>query len=120
MTITMCEPTDALVIAADESTHAAELVRGHDQRLLDRVLPLVNRQSVSLDLASVERIDAAGIAALVTLYSTACQAGHSFTVSNASPRVAHILALVGLDRYLLSRNAAQNLHCGPSLCQTAA
>ena len=120
MTTTMCEPTAALVIAADESTHAAELVRGRDQRLLDRVLPLVNRQSVSLDLTSVERIDAACIAALGTLYSTACQAGHSFTVSNASPRVAHILALVGLDRYLLSRNAAQNSHCGPRLCQTAA
>ena len=115
MMIAMCEPTPALVIAADESTQPTELVRGHDLRL-----PLVERQSVSLDLASVERIDAAGITALVTLYASACQAGHSFTVSNASPRVAHILALVGLDRYLLSHNAAHYPHCGPRLQPSAA
>jgi anti-anti-sigma factor len=120
MTIAMCEPTPTLVIAADESTQPTELVRGHDLRLLDRLLPLVERQSVSLDLASVERIDAAGITALVTLYASACQAGHSFTVSNASPRVAHILALVGLDRYLLSHNAAHYPHCGPRLQPSAA
>ncbi|HEY1159730.1 MAG TPA: STAS domain-containing protein [Terracidiphilus sp.] len=120
MTIAMCEPNAALVIAADESAQPTELVRGHDLHLLDRVMPLVSSQSVSLDLASVERIDAAGIAALVTLYAAACQAGHNFTVSNASPRVAQILALVGLDRYLLSHNVAQTSHCGPRLCQTAA
>jgi anti-anti-sigma factor len=120
MTIATFEPTPVLVVAADESTETAELVRGQDKQLLDRVMPLVNRQSVSLDLASIERIDAAGIAALVTLYATACQAGHKFTVSNASPRVAHVLALVGLDRYLLAHNAAQISHCGPRFCQTAA
>jgi anti-anti-sigma factor len=82
--------------------------------------PLVVRQSIALDLSTVERIDAAGIAALVTLYATACQAGHSFTVSNASPRVVRILALVGLDRILLSQNAVQSSHSGPELQRSAA
>ena len=36
-----------------------------EQRLLERVAPLVRRQCVTLDLGSVERIDAAGIAALI-------------------------------------------------------
>jgi anti-anti-sigma factor len=115
MTMTICDTTAPVAIAPDEPAELTELVRGHDQRLLERVAPLVRRQSIALDLNSVERIDAAGIAALVTLYTTACAAGHSFTVSKASPRVARILALVGLDRILLSQNAVQTSHCGPRL-----
>ncbi len=68
----------------------------------------------------MERIDAAGIAALVTLYANACQAGHSFTVSNAQPHVAKILALVGLDRILMSQNAVQISHSGAELQRSAA
>jgi anti-anti-sigma factor len=82
--------------------------------------PLVSRQSIALDLTPVERIDAAGIAALVTLYTNACQAGHSFTVSNAQPHVARILALVGLDRILMSQNAVQSSQSGPRLQRSAA
>lgn len=83
-----------------------DLVRGQDRPLLDRLTPLVRRQSLSLDLSAVHRIDAAGITALIALYRTAHQAGHRFIVSNASPRIEKTLALVGLDRFLLSRNVA--------------
>lgn len=79
-----------------------ELVRGHDQALLDRLEPLVCRQDLILDLCSVERIDAAGITALIYLYRSATEADHSFAVSNAAPHVAEILALVGLDRILVA------------------
>jgi anti-anti-sigma factor len=82
-----------------------ELVRGQDQSLLRRLAPLVRRRDVLLDLASVERIDAAGIAALVSLYRMAQEAGHRFSVCNAAPRVERILALVGLDHILLSHIA---------------
>jgi anti-anti-sigma regulatory factor len=82
-----------------------ELVRGCDRRLVDHLAAYVRRQSLALDFHSVERIDAAGIAALITLYCDARQAGHRFSVFNASPRVVEVLCLVGLDRILLSRNA---------------
>lgn len=112
MTIEMCNTTAAIAIAPFESTGSiamTELVRGNEQHLLELIRPLVRRQSVMLDLASIERIDAAGISALVSLYVIAREAGHSFTVCNASPRVAEILALVGLDRILLSAHAVQAL-----------
>jgi anti-anti-sigma factor len=83
-----------------------ELVRGQEQDFVQRLTPLVSRQSVTLDLTHIERIDAAGIAALISLYWCADTAGNRFTVVNASAHVAEILALVGLDRILLSRNAA--------------
>jgi anti-anti-sigma regulatory factor len=84
-----------------------ELVRGQDQLLLERYLPLVRRGSVSLNFISVRRVDAAGVSALISLYTSASKAGHGFTILNASPHVAQTLALLGLDRLLLSQNAAK-------------
>jgi anti-anti-sigma factor len=81
-----------------------ELVRGHEQCLVERLMPLVRQQNVTLDLHNVERIDAAGIAALISLYGTAKRAGNEFTVVNAVPHVAEILKLVGLDHFLLSHD----------------
>lgn len=80
-----------------------ELVRGQEQGFLERLAPVVQRQSVSLDLGSVDRIDAAGLAALITLYCDACKAGHSFTVAHPQRHVREILSVVGLDRLLLAR-----------------
>jgi anti-anti-sigma factor len=87
---------------------------------LDHVEPLVLKSNVTLDMAGVERIDAAGIAALVTLYCKACESGHRFTLTNASRRVAQILSIVGLDRYLLSHNAVQNSQYGAGMERPAA
>jgi anti-anti-sigma factor len=98
----------------------SELVKGEDVRLLERVGPLVLKQSVTLDLASVERIDAAGITALLMLYRNARECGHCFIVTNASAHVAQILAVVGLDRFLLSHNAVQNSPYGPRTQRPAA
>ena len=84
-----------------------ELVRGlEQQQLLKDLEPVVRRQSVTLDMRQVERIDAAGIAALISLYGAAHAAGHEFAIVNASPRIAEILQIVGLDRILISREAA--------------
>ncbi len=107
MIVEMCKQAAAVTLGVDESKDWTELVRGQDTRLIDEYAPLVRRQSVTLDLHSVTRIDAAGIAALVSLYRCALEAGNRFTVSNATPRVAEILALVGLDRILLSEDADQ-------------
>jgi anti-anti-sigma regulatory factor len=68
----------------------------------------------------VERSDAAGIAALISLYWCADAAGNKFAVVNASAHVAEILALVGLDRILLSRNAAPNAQSECCFAQPAA
>ena len=81
-----------------------ELIRDNQHLLLERMLPVVAGRCVLLDLQKVTRIDAAGIAALISLYRTACEAGHTFSVSNPSPHVREILALVGLDKILDSQN----------------
>ncbi len=82
----------------------AELVRDNERLLLERMLPLVERRCVALDLHTVKRIDAAGLAALIRLYCAARGAGHTFTVSNPTPHVREILALVGLREILESQN----------------
>ena len=79
-----------------------ELVRGNEQQLLDRLQPLVRRQNITLDLAHLARIDAAGLAALITLYCDACKAGYRFTIVKPSHHVREILALVRLDALLES------------------
>jgi len=79
-----------------------ELVRGQEQRLLKDLEPVVRRNSVTLDMCQIERIDAAGISSLISLYGAAHAAGHEFAIVNASPRVAEILQIVGLDRILIS------------------
>ena len=98
----------------------AELVRGNEQFLLERLQPLVRRQNVTLDLAHVARIDAAGLAALITLYCDACQAGHRFGISNPSPRVREILALVRLDALLVSQITEEAPYLGMQLVEAAA
>ncbi|HZB87852.1 MAG TPA: STAS domain-containing protein [Terracidiphilus sp.] len=99
MNSTLINPATMLLI---EPAELHELVRGQEQVLVERLKPVVERQSTTLDLARVERIDAAGIAALIALYRCAQRAGHQFNVANATHHVAEILAIVGLDRILLS------------------
>ena len=81
-----------------------ELVRGQEQRLLKALEPVVREHSITLDMRQIERIDAAGISSLISLYVAAHAAGHDFAIVNASPRVAEILQIVGLDRILLSQD----------------
>lgn len=112
-----CQPDEMSVI---EPAGFTELVRGTEERLLNFFVPLVQRQSVALDFSKIERIDAAGIAALITLYSDASQSGHSFAISNPSAHVAEILSLVGLAPILIARNAAPALdNAGRCACAAA-
>jgi anti-anti-sigma factor len=97
-----------------------ELVRGNEAHLLERFLPIVRAQSVTVDLHGVKRIDAAGLAALIQLYCAARDAGHDFTVVNPSSHVAEILVIVGLDRLLASRNADGFFHLGACPQESAA
>lgn len=97
-----------------------ELVRGRERELVERLTPVVEKQNVTLDLAHVERIDAAGIAALISLYSSARNAGNEFNVAHASHHVAEILTLVGLDRILVSQNAVPVPQSDACLAQSAA
>ncbi|MDE3188165.1 MAG: STAS domain-containing protein [Acidobacteriota bacterium] len=113
----LCTTEDTLMLAPGD---VHELVRGQEQILLERLMPLVRQQNVILDLRHVERIDAAGIAALISLYACALNAGRDFTVSHASPRIEEILALVGLDHILLSHNAVPNSPSEPRFGRPAA
>jgi anti-anti-sigma factor len=94
-----------IAIEADEPGAMTELVRGKEEALLKRLKPLVQSQPVTLDMHAVERIDAAGIAALISLYCAASQAGHRFTLVHATSRVEEILQLVGLERIMDSEDA---------------
>ena len=89
-----------------------QLVRGREHEILEELQPLVHSQSVRLDLSSIERIDAAGLAALVSLYCAAREAGHEFAVVNPSRQVERILAIVGLDRVLRAKDSDEMLLLG--------
>lgn len=78
-----------------------ELVRGSETHIVDAMLPRVKQESVALNLSGVERIDAAGIAALITLYCSAIEAGNAFSVVAPSPHVLELLRLVGLEHILV-------------------
>ena len=79
----------------------AELVRGTDPVLLDQLLDSVRSQSLAIDLSATDRLDAAGIAALISLYCTAIQSGTTFSVLRPSAHVTHMLRLVGLESILV-------------------
>jgi len=78
-----------------------ELVRGTEAEFLKELLPRVKRESLTLDLSRVERIDAAGIAALITLYCTAVESGRTFSVLEPSSHVRTLLKVVGLEPILV-------------------
>jgi anti-anti-sigma factor len=80
----------------------SELVRGSETQVMVELLPRVRRESVALNLSGVNRIDAAGIAALITLYCTSMQAGNYFSVVAPSPHVLEMLRVVGLDGVLVT------------------
>lgn len=92
-----------------------QLVRGREPEILEELQPLVETRSVRLDLSSIERIDAAGLAALVSLYCAACKAGHEFVVVNPSRHVARILAIVGLNRILVAKASGETLPSAPEM-----
>jgi anti-anti-sigma factor len=102
-----------------------ELVRGTDQRFVALFAPIVRERTIAIDLARVVRIDAAGIAALISLYGAATSAGHTFHVCNVNARVKEILTLVGLDHILVShepvsREVAQPTTAAACFARTAA
>jgi anti-anti-sigma factor len=112
MNATYSQPDELMLI---EPAGFTELVRGTEKQLTAAFAPLVARQSVALDLGKIERIDAAGIAALITLYNDAIQSGHTFAVCNLSAHVAEILSLVGLAPILIAKDGAP----APRACAAA-
>mgnify|MGYP001605713366 CR=1 FL=1 len=80
----------------------SELVRGNEARFLERLTPVVRERSTLLDLCHIRRIDAAGIAALISIYGVARSAGNTFHVFNVTAHVEEILKLVGLDHILVA------------------
>jgi len=101
------QANELLVTAPAEFT---ELVRGNDDQLVGMMAPLVRKHSVLLDMARVRRIDAAGIAALISVYGYARDAAHTFRICNVTPHVTEILKLVSLDHILITRGEARARH----------
>jgi anti-anti-sigma factor len=90
----------------------SELVRGTETNIVNALLPRVREESIALDLSNVERIDAAGIAALITLYCTAIEAGTEFSVVDPSSHVLELLCIVGLAPILVSRTVSETAGAG--------
>ncbi|WP_263359351.1 STAS domain-containing protein [Acidicapsa ligni] len=84
-----------------------ELVRGSETQIMDDLLPRVKNESVALDLSGVGRIDAAGIAALITLYCSSVESGTDFSIVAPSSHVLELLRIVGLESILIA-------HCRPT------
>jgi len=97
-----------------------KLIRGNEKQLLDRLMPLVCSRSLVLDMDAVERIDAAGVSALIDLYRSARESGQRFAIVNPRPHVAQVLALLGLERILMSQNAEFISHFGFQAAPNAA
>ncbi len=114
----LCQPMEAALVAAPDNM--TELVRGEEQCLVQRVAPLLRERDVILDLNRIERIDAAGIAALISLYSAARTHGRTFSIKCVSPRVSEMLSLVHLDNVLISHNAVFASQCESAFEQSAA
>jgi anti-anti-sigma factor len=110
----------ALYTSTHFVTRIRELVSGQEQEFLNELRPLVMRQDVTLDLENTQRIDAAGLAALIALYRDARKSGHQFAITNPSPRVEEILRLVGLSSILVTRKTEEIAGFRPQLEQTAA
>jgi anti-anti-sigma factor len=102
---TIMSPTNRLLVTAPADFN--ELVRGNEDRLMALLMPVVRERSAVLDLGCVRRIDAAGVAALISIYGAAHNAGNTFRVSNVTTHVAEILELVGLDHILVSQEMVQ-------------
>ncbi len=99
MTGTMCFEDVMKKVETARRCELNELVRGCDRHLVEEMTPVVRSQSVLLDLKSVERIDAAGIAALISLYRIAHEAGHRFSISNARAARGGTAGAGGPGRY---------------------
>lgn len=93
----LLEPRLASVVRLED-----ELVRGSECEVLDELLPRLKKESLALDLSGVDRIDAAGIAALIRLYCGASAAGTQFSVVAPSARVRAMLQTVGLETVLVA------------------
>jgi anti-anti-sigma factor len=93
----LIEPYLVAVVVVED-----ELVRGSETQLLAELLPRIRKESLALDLSGVERIDAAGIAALIELYCAAGGAGTEFSVVAPSTHVRDMLRLVGLESILVA------------------
>ncbi len=120
MTVTTCSETTMRSEKTVRACRLSEIVRGCEGGLVDEMAPVVRRQDVSLDLSPVERIDAAGIAALISLYRMAQESGHKFTVLNVAPRVYELLALVGLEAILICHSSNFTSEAGSRMTQNAA
>ena len=120
MAVTTCSEDVNRKVETSKACELTELVRGSDRQLVEEMAPVVSREDVTLDLRLVERIDAAGIAALISLYRLAEESGHGFSIFNVTPRVQELLTLVGLDRVLVSHNAKTDSDSGSELAQNAA
>ncbi|HTW79946.1 MAG TPA: STAS domain-containing protein [Terracidiphilus sp.] len=97
------------------ASETTEIVRGQEEKFLEQMEPMIRNHSIELDMSPVERIDAAGIAALIRLYCDATQAGRRFTILNPRPHVHEILSIVGIDRVLMAEGTDHGASLGMAL-----
>lgn len=110
-----CASVEELLFADELLVHCTEeaLVRGREQAMLAQLLPLVAANNVVLSLEQVQKIDAAGLGALVLLYGEARKVRRSFRLIKPSRIVKGLIRIVGLELVLSSHNVNQESQSGP-------
>ena len=73
--------------------------------LQDAVVGLANKRVITVDLAGVDSIDAAGLGLLAFLQQLGCAVGFELQFTNPSPRVREVLELTRLDSVLEVSNS---------------
>ena len=94
------------------TVHLRELVRGTESEFVNEIADKLRMGDVELDLDAVQRIDAAGIAALISLHLLARDLGRSLTIIFLSRHVKEILNLVGLEPILSSHYVSKSPQSG--------
>jgi RNA polymerase sigma-B factor len=98
-----------VAVSRDEGTMTVRLRGEIDRDAADRVrrrlrgavaTASADRSRVVVDLSGVSLVDAAGIGVLFDVATTATNAGLQFSLADAQPYVAHILAVSGLKDLL--------------------
>lgn len=106
-------PSSALTVRAQHVVLAQRrLVRGEERAIVHAIADQLQAGNVELDLCGVEQIDAAGITALIELYTLAHDLRHSLTIVSTSRHVKEILTLVRLEPLLTSHIVAEEPQSG--------
>ena len=91
-----CENTLWAHIFGEIDHHSARLIR----ETIDAVLTSHSPDALILELSGITFMDSSGLGLVMGRYTKACEAGITFSVCGASPRITKMFDMAGLDRII--------------------